>query len=93
MIGRKIIMNIDIEDVIEQLQVYTELEGTEVGDTAGRLIELYESSMDYISPKFLECLERELRDFLENFQQNYEIVEEDYTPPPSYKRKTLNYKG
>lgn len=79
----------NIDDVIEELTEYANLEGSELGGLAGSLIEMYESYMDYVSDEFLKALEKEMRDQLDNFKENSAIVEEEITETITRKVKEL----
>lgn len=82
----------EVEEIIEKLQKYIDLDGTELGDCASSLIALYESYVDYVSPKFLRALELELKDQLNNFEENCEIVEREIEKKEVRKVKELVWK-
>ena len=76
------------EDLVE-LEMYVELEGSEIGDTCRQLISLHDCS-DYIGVDLLIELEREIAWNLENFRNNCEIVEEEVTNTTIYKSLEWN---
>ncbi len=82
-------MEEDIDDVIEELTIYADLEGSELGGLASSLIEMYESYMDYVGKDFLKALKLEMKEQLDNFKQYSEIVEEEKTETVTRKVKEL----
>jgi len=77
-----------INDVIDELQTYADLEGSELGETCQQLINLWNME-SYISSDLAEQLEKEIRWHLGNFKSCYEIIEETR----QYAVKSLEYKG
>lgn len=82
----------EVEEIIEKLQEYIDLDGTELGGGASSLIELYESYMDYLSPEFVKALKLELKDQLNNFEENCKIVEREIEKKEIRKVKELVWK-
>lgn len=83
----------ELDQVIEELQEYIDLDGTEAGDCAESLVDLYNSYMDYVNPEFLAALQKEIRDHLKGFKENCEIVEEEETRTITETRKVLREKS
>jgi len=61
--------------LVQDLQHYSDIDGTEVGDTCRYLCELV-SCTPYLSDEFNTALTQEIQDQLDNFKSNAVIVEE-----------------
>lgn len=64
--------------VINELEKYTELDGTEWGETCNMLGQLYIHS-SLLSEKLINMIAKEIKDNLEAAQQDASIVEETET--------------
>lgn len=84
--------NEEVETVIDKLQKYINLDGTELGEVGKYLFSLWESYRDYLSPEFVTALELELADQLNHFEQNCEIVEREFEIKRVEKVKELVWK-
>jgi len=73
----------NLETQIEELNTYTEVEGTEVGEACSFLITL-ERFPDYVSEEFYQALVKEIRTRLEDFQLNSHFVEKEETHTMKY---------
>lgn len=71
------------------LEPYLELEGTELSE-AGSLVVHLLGYPDYISDELWESLMREAENLLKTFEEDFEIVEEEYTT--THKVKDLREK-
>lgn len=60
------------------LQIYAELEGTEIGETCMALITISHFT-DYVSEEFAQALLTEIEEHLSTFQQDARIVEHEET--------------
>ena len=71
---------IHINDIIDELQKYADLEGSELGEACQHLINLWNME-SYISCDLAEMLEKEIRWHLVSFKTSFEIKEEtrEYT--------------
>jgi hypothetical protein len=67
-----------IQDLQNALEVYVELDGTEIGEACAALISL-SGYPDYIGEECLTVVVKEMKEQLQNFQENYIIVEGEYT--------------
>ena len=68
-------MNIDeLYEKTEQLQVYADLEGSEVGELLTKLSDLVSGILDYSSQHFQDAVAQEISDQLAWFQANTRIV-------------------
>jgi len=65
-------------DLIEQLEVYVDLEGTEIGEACNALC-LVASRMEYLSEEFQAAVDKELVEQLKMFQEQTTIVERQET--------------
>jgi hypothetical protein len=74
-----------------QLKEYLDLEGTEISDYLYTVIELYEmyDIAHGMSEGFKESIERELDFWLERFETETEIVEEEHIRPAIPEKKTV----
>jgi len=61
--------------LVQELQNYSDIDGTEVGDTCRYLCELV-SCTPYLSDEFNAALIQEIQDQLDNFKDNAVVVEE-----------------
>lgn len=75
---------IDKKD-LDLLGQFADADCTEVGEVAARLLNLYQTSTDYLNQSFVVALEEEVRCFLDDFKENWELVEEVKT----YTRKEI----
>ena len=73
----------DIENEIEELEKYANIEGSEIGEVCELLISLARYP-DYISTNFSECLVNEIISQLKNFKNNFKIVEREVTYTNKY---------
>lgn len=65
-------------EVINKLEPYLELEGSDLGEAGQAIIFLLR--VDYcISDEMWESLMKEAEDMLKTFEEDFEIVEEEYT--------------
>ena len=68
----------EMYEVTEKLKEYTEVEGTELGETCEALISLWECS-SCVSDEFCAALEKELKAQLKNFVDNSKIITTEIT--------------
>jgi len=67
----------------EELRIYADMEGTEVGEYLGSLALMRRfTTDDGVSPEFSAALDKEIANQLEWIKGATRIVEETYTPPP-----------
>ncbi len=66
------------ENQIEIIRKYAELDNTEYGETCLALINLYEHGQ-LVTVEFVEALEKEIEEHLNNFIENSEIITEEVT--------------
>ena len=64
--------------LVEQLEDYVSLEGTEIGEACGALC-LLASRLDYLSEEFQRAVDKELVEQLKMFQEQTTIVERQET--------------
>lgn len=62
----------------DELELYAEVDGTELGETCHALSEMGRNT-SMLSEGFLEALNKEIEWHLENYQKNARIVEEEET--------------
>jgi len=67
----------------DELQEYTDIERTELGEACLLLTSLI-SYGDYISEQFSQALEREIEAQLKNFKENSRIVESEISGKRKY---------
>jgi hypothetical protein len=70
----------NIEETIKELQKYSELDGTEWGESVERLVTLW-YSRSMFSDYFCNAIEREIMEYLSNAQESADIVETEVTEP------------
>lgn len=76
-------------EVVAKLETYLELEGSELGEAGNAIIFLL--SMGYcISDELWDTLMKEAEQMLKTFEEEFEIVEEEYTT--THKVKELREK-
>jgi hypothetical protein len=75
-------------DEIVELEMYTSLEGSEIGEVCSKMLSLY-NSRDYIGTSLYKEVVKELKWHLHNFKTECEIVDVE-VPASSY--KTLEWK-
>ena len=80
----------DIQDTMIDLEVYADLEGTEVGELCAGLIRLHRLYPYFLDGKFKEALEKEIEAQLNNFKEFSEIVEKEETRPHKYQELVWN---
>lgn len=68
----------DIQDKILELERYSDIEGSEVGELCHFLCALVHY-MPYMSDEFITALESEVSINLQNFQENSRIIETEET--------------
>jgi hypothetical protein len=74
---------------VQELQNYSDIDGTETGDTCGYLCQLV-SCTPYLSEEFNAALIQEIQDQLDNFKDNAVIVEEVETIKQTSRRLEWN---
>lgn len=65
----------DFDKLVEELQEYARLEGSEIGEVCGLLCEIYQYYPSYMSEAFKAALKTEIKENLENFKEHCKIVE------------------
>lgn len=66
------------EKIIEELEDYATLDGTEIGEACFLLMRLT-NYPDYVSDEFYNSLEKEIKEQLDNFKTYTQIVEFEET--------------
>jgi hypothetical protein len=69
----------DLEQMVEDLEEASGMEGSETGELWSRLACLWSSSRDYLSDDFVACLEAEIKVNHETLCTEYNIVERTET--------------
>jgi len=86
--------NPELEERLIRMGKAIPYEGTEIGETWGLLIDIFERIQeDYVSPEFAEGFKKELIKQLEDFENNYEFTEEEREVTRKETTRYLNYKG
>ncbi len=67
---------------LDRLAAASHLEGTETGSFWSILGELWDGYEDHFSDNFREALRLEIIGCINDLDENYTIVEEEYQPPP-----------
>lgn len=67
---------------LDRLAKASHSEGTETGSFWSILGELWDDYKDHFSDNFREALRLEIIDCINDLDENYTIVEEEYQPPP-----------
>lgn len=70
--------NNKLVNMINELEEYSNLENTEVGEVCSLLVEISRYS-DFISREFYSSLQKEIKSQLDNFKNNTKIVQEIIT--------------
>ncbi len=82
-------MDDKMRNLCDQLEEYSEIEGTELGEACNLLITL--ARYDYcLSNQFVKSLEKEVGRKLKDFQENAKIVEREVTSTQTYKEIAWN---
>jgi len=68
-----------MDKIIEKLEIYAKLDGTELGAASEYLCYLWNSYRDYVSDEFVVALKNEIKHKLDNFEKYSEIVEHTET--------------
>ena len=74
----------EIGEKVEDLREFAEYEGTEAGEAAYYLCEMWRYAPSYISDEFYRALVDEIEDLHQMVQQNYEVIEEKRTVTTKY---------
>jgi hypothetical protein len=77
---QEVFMN-DIKQIMSELSVYSEADGTEWGETANKLMDLWRTS-SLLDEEFIMALEKEIRSFLVAAQGLSHFEETVHTPEP-----------
>lgn len=80
-----------MDELIEELSEYADLDGTEVGEYWAALVDMCRHS-DAMGDTFSAALDAEIKEQIQFIKDNFEIVEEE-TQSVTYKYKSLEYKG
>jgi len=75
----------NIENKIQELKNYLDLEESEVGEACGLLCDLHDRYLDYVDKKFIMALQKEILDQLKNFKENTKIIERTETTKTTIK--------
>ena len=74
--------NDKLDEIAAELREYAQLEGTEFGDMASTLVEMYDCSL---GEEFRKAVEKEMCNVLEHFKKFYKIVETTETYTKTYR--------
>ena len=83
-------MSIEFEEQLEKLKEFAQLEGSEVGETCFKLINLW-YSRTYLDESFVEHLKMEISQNLAWFEENCTIETREETTTSKYKELVCKY--
>jgi len=78
-------MNSELEETVDELREYANMEETEVGEVCKFLLAVLEYE-SYVDEEFYNALIKEIKEQLQNFKENSVVVVEERT-----RKETIRY--